>query len=216
MRMPNASLSDSAKSNVKTETADSSTKTTAKRAKRVTKSAQLATSDAPTLTVTPPKQSKAKNPNSRQKKPTTDPISPADKVADILETEYRGVSLYTVALLLLIVAILWTGVKVVQQIQSYHHTYGELSGLKRDFRQLQIERQRMLIEQQTFSATPQVTNRAVAELNMFYPNLSDRMIIHANKTVSVPKDHDNLSTPRATDDDADIVTSQTIDPETQH
>lgn len=78
--------------------------------------------------------------------------------------------LYAVSMLLLVIAILWTGISVVEQIQTYHKSYNQLSKLKRDFRALQIEHQRMMIEQQTFSGTPQVTNRAATELNMFYPD----------------------------------------------
>lgn len=74
-------------------------------------------------------------------------------ISEMLDTEYRGVSLYTVAIMLLVIAILWTGVSVVEQIQTYHQQYGELQKLKKQFRQLQMEHQRMLIEQQTFSAT---------------------------------------------------------------
>ncbi|GGL98956.1 hypothetical protein GCM10010099_14100 [Streptomyces cinereus] len=126
-------------------------------------------------------------------------------ISEMLDTEYRGVSLYTVAMMLLVIAILWTGVSVVEQIQTYHQQYGELQKLKKQFRQLQMEHQRMLIEQQTFSATPQVTNRAVTELNMFYPNLSDRMIIHDNKVTVFTSD--------ASSNESNIPA---INPETQH
>lgn len=126
-------------------------------------------------------------------------------ISEMLDTEYRGVSLYTVAMMLLVVAILWTGVSVVEQIQTYHQQYGELQKLKKQFRQLQMEHQRMLIEQQTFSATPQVTNRAVTELNMFYPNLSDRMIIHDNKVTVFTSDASSNES-----------NTQAINPETQH
>ena len=34
-------------------------------------------------------------------------------ISEMLDTEYRGVSLYTVAIMLLVIAILWTGVSVV-------------------------------------------------------------------------------------------------------
>ncbi|WP_410473144.1 cell division protein FtsL [Faucicola mancuniensis] len=101
-------------------------------------------------------------------------------INDVLNAEYRGMSLYSIAMIFLIIAILWTGVQTVEQVQQYHQEYGQLQQLKKDFRALQIEHQQMLIEQQAFSATPQVTNRAVTELNMFYPNVSDRMIINNN------------------------------------
>lgn len=99
-------------------------------------------------------------------------------IDEVLNAKYQIITLYVVAMLWLVGLILWTAVQTVEQVQSYHHEYGRLQDLKKEFRQLQIERQRMLIEQQTFSATPQVTNRAVAELQMFYPNVSDRLIIN--------------------------------------
>lgn len=100
-------------------------------------------------------------------------------ITDLLDADYHGVRLYSVAMLVLVAAILWTGLSVVEQIQTYQQRYTELSELKQDFRQMQVERQRMLIEQQTFSATPQIVNRAVTQLHMFYPELSNRLIIRA-------------------------------------
>ena len=152
-------------------------------------------------------------------------------IAEVLDSEYRGVSLYAVAMLVLVIAMLWTGVSVVEQIQNYHQQYGELQTLKKQFRQLQMEHQRMLIEQQTFSGTPQVTNRAATELNMFYPDFSDRMIIHANGAVAkLPSDVRDESTTtmansQTTDEQSiDSVTDNSISntmasqtaPETQH
>lgn len=100
-------------------------------------------------------------------------------ITDLLNADYHGVRLYSVAMLVLVAAILWTGLSVVEQVQTYQQRYTELSELKQDFRQMQVERQRMLIEQQTFSATPQIVNRAVTQLHMFYPELSNRLIIRA-------------------------------------
>lgn len=100
-------------------------------------------------------------------------------ITDLLDADYHGVRLYSVAMLVLVAAILWTGLSVVEQVQTYQQRYTELSELKQDFRQMQVERQRMLIEQQTFSATPQIVNRAVTQLHMFYPELSNRLIIRA-------------------------------------
>ena len=147
--------------------------------------------------------------------PPTDGLG--SSIAEVLDSEYRGVSLYAVAMLVLVIAMLWTGVSVVEQIQNYHQKYGELQTLKKQFRQLQMEHQRMLIEQQTFSATPQVMNRAVAELNMFYPNITDRMIIHDN-TVSVLHADTVPATSSSAHLDTDSAqsTEATIDPETQH
>lgn len=125
-------------------------------------------------------------------------------IHDVFSIHSQSQSVYLVGMVLLIMLILWTAVATVEQVQSYHNEYSQLQVLKREFRQLQIERQKMLIEQQTFSATPQVTNRAVSELNMFYPNISDRLIINsAGQLIGVkivPKEE----------------TSVKIDPATQH
>ena len=54
----------------------------------------------------------------------------------------------------------------------------------------EVRHQRLLIEQQTFSATPQIASRAVAELGMYSPTLKDKLIIQpaapkvSNRTVS--------------------------------
>lgn len=106
---------------------------------------------------------------------------------DGLISEQKSLSVYGLAMLVIILLILWTGVLTVEQVQDYHHQYTELQKLKREQRKLEIEHQRLLIEQQTFSATPQIAKRAVAELNMYYPQLSDRMILQSNPPAnSVP------------------------------
>lgn len=125
-------------------------------------------------------------------------------IDEVLNSKYQVVSLYVVAMLWLVALILWTAVQTVEQVQAYHHEYGQLQSLKKEFRHLQIERQRMLIEQQTFSATPQVTSRAVVELNMFYPNVSDRLIINSSGQVITSDEVEKKET------------TLTIDPTTQH
>lgn len=116
---------------------------------------------------------------------------------EFMATEYKGVSIYAMAMAILIALILWTGIATVQQVQAYHQQYGNLQQLKKDYRKLQIENQRLLIEQQTFSATPQIASRAVAELNMFYPQLSDRMIIQADSIATKPTNLSNTATATA-------------------
>ena len=58
--------------------------------------------------------------------------------------------------------------------------------MKKQQRKLQVEHQRLLIEQQTFSATPQIASRAVSELNMYSPTLKDKLIIQLGAPVPVP------------------------------
>ncbi len=59
-----------------------------------------------------------------------------------------------------------------------------MQDMKKQERKLQVEHQRLLIEQQTFSATPQIASRAVAELGMFSPTLKDKLIIQPGAAVA--------------------------------
>ncbi|ELA09348.1 cell division protein FtsL [Moraxella macacae 0408225] len=154
------------------------------------------------------KKTTAKKPSNE---PGQNPKTVQNDIYEILQNDYQGISPYYVALLLLVIAILWTGTQVVEQVQDYHENYSKLQVLKKSFRQMQVERQRLLIEQQTFSATPQVTNRAVSELNMFYPNVSDRIVI--NNGAALKNNTTNNAKNNAT-----TSTTQTIviDPRTQH
>lgn len=136
---------------------------------------------------------------------TTSPKDEVQNIADWMDREYRGVSIYAVLMGMLLTLILWTGISTVRQIQAYHHQYTELQKTKKAYRQLQVEHQRLLIEQQTFSATPQIARRAVTELNMFYPKLSDRLIVQlpAPATVSATVTNNPAMS-------ADAVTATTV------
>ena len=79
------------------------------------------------------------------------------------------------------------GIKTAEGVQQYHQDYKTLQDMKKQERKLQVEHQRLLIEQQTFSATPQIASRAVSELGMFSPTLKDKLIIQPGAaTVLVP------------------------------
>lgn len=78
---------------------------------------------------------------------------------------------------LLVAAIIWTGVSISVQTQAHHEAYRNLQKLKKELTAMQVEEQRLLIEQQTFSATPQVARRAVSELGMFFPAGDSRRVI---------------------------------------
>lgn len=78
---------------------------------------------------------------------------------------------------LLVIAIIWTGVSISIQTQAHHEAYRNLQQLKKELTNMQVEEQRLLIEQQTFSATPQVARRAVSELGMFFPEGDSRQVI---------------------------------------
>lgn len=96
------------------------------------------------------------------------------------------VGLCRLILLVLLVAIIWTGVSIAKQTQDYLTAYRQLKSLQKEHTEMHIEEQRLLIEQQTFSATPQVARRAVSELGMFFPVGDHRRII-------APADPDNMN-----------------------
>lgn len=108
---------------------------------------------------------------------TKNTLTSPNDISEILSKRYGGISVYFVVMILLAIAIIWTAILTAEQIQSYHQDYRVLQDMKRQQRKLQIEYQRLLIEQQTFSATPQIANRAVTELGMYSPSIQDKLII---------------------------------------
>lgn len=106
-------------------------------------------------------------------------------VGDILSKRFGGVSIYVAIMLLLAIAIVWTGVQAAEQVQQYHQDYKVLQDMRKQHRKLQVEHQRLLIEQQTFSATPQIASRAVAELGMYSPSLNDKLILQPSASAPV-------------------------------
>lgn len=108
-------------------------------------------------------------------------------VGDLFVRKFNVLSIYVAILVLLAAGIVWSGIKTAEGVQQYHQDYKTLQDMKKQERKLQVEHQRLLIEQQTFSATPQIASRAVAELGMFSPTLKDKMIIQPGvATVQVP------------------------------
>ena len=116
--------------------------------------------------------------------PTASPTS--IDVGQLFVRRFYVVSIYVMILLILAAAIVWTGIKTAESVQQYHQDYKTLQDMKKQERKLQIERQRLLIEQQTFSATPQIASRAVAELGMYSPTLKDKLIIQPGAAEAVP------------------------------
>lgn len=105
-------------------------------------------------------------------------------VGELFAKRFGVVSIYVVVLLLLAGAVVWSGIITAEGVQQYHQDYKTLQDMKKQERKLQVEHQRLLIEQQTFSATPQIASRAVAELGMYSPTLKDKMIIQPGVAVA--------------------------------
>lgn len=99
---------------------------------------------------------------------------------------FNAVGIYVTVLLVLAATIIWSGIRTAEQTQQYHQDYKTLQDMKKQERTLQVEHQRLLIEQQTFSATPQIASRAVTELGMFSPTLDDKLIIQPAAATADP------------------------------
>lgn len=128
---------------------------------------------------------------------------------DLFAQRFNVVNIYVVVLLLLAASIVWSGIKTAESVQQYHQDYKTLQDMKKQQRKLQVEHQRLLIEQQTFSATPQIASRAVSELGMYFPTLKDKLIIQPGAPVIsgesiVSNDSDTATT------DAEVVDSDVI------
>ncbi|MBB3107572.1 cell division protein FtsL [Psychrobacter luti] len=131
---------------------------------------------------------------------------PNTDVGELFVRRFNVVSIYVAILLLLAAAIIWSGIKTAEGVQQYHQDYKTLQDMKKQERKLQVEHQRLLIEQQTFSATPQIASRAVAELGMFSPTLKDKLIIQPGAAVALaPIESDDSDT--VVTNDSDVVSS---------
>ncbi len=82
-----------------------------------------------------------------------------------------------VILAILVLLIFWTAVSIVEQTNERHQVHIQIRKLDLELDDLRTEEQRLMIEQQTFSATPQVASRAVSELGMFFPTGENRRVI---------------------------------------
>ena len=131
-------------------------------------------------------------------------MPPNTDVGELFVRRFNMVSIYVAILLLLAAAIIWSGIKTAEGVQQYHQDYKTLQDMKKQERKLQVEHQRLLIEQQTFSATPQIASRAVAELGMFSPTLKDKLIIQPGAAVAVA-----ATTPVVESDGADENKAET-------
>lgn len=92
---------------------------------------------------------------------------------------------FVIATLLMITLV--AAIFTVKQTQMRHQTYQQIAQLRSDIRALQIEEERLIIEQQTFSSTPTVAKRSAIELKMFYPDGDHRLVLSStapNKTAS--------------------------------
>ena len=82
-----------------------------------------------------------------------------------------------ISYIILLVLVFVSAIMVVFQVFEYRHDYRELSAFNREKDDLNAEWGRLLIEQQTFSATAQIGTRAVTQLRMYSPPVAQTVVI---------------------------------------
>ena len=137
-------------------------------------------------------------------------MPPNTDVGELFVRRFNVVSIYVVILVLLAAAIIWSGIKTAEGVQQYHQDYKTLQDMKKQERKLQVEHQRLLIEQQTFSATPQIASRAVAELGMFSPTLKDKLIIQPGAAVALTLAPDEADSEGTTVNESDFFEADAV------
>lgn len=84
---------------------------------------------------------------------------------------------YWFVLLVLVVVIVVTAVKTSKQTYERHAVYNQLMQAREQAYELDIEHQRLIVEQQTFSTTPIVAKDAVSKLGMYYPSKEQKFTL---------------------------------------
>ena len=87
-----------------------------------------------------------------------------------------------VAYSVLLALVFASAFMVVFQVFKYRHDYRELNTFMREKDELNAEWGRLLIEQQTFGATAQIGTRAVTQLRMYSPPVSQTIVISSTPT----------------------------------
>ncbi len=88
---------------------------------------------------------------------------------------------------ILLLMVFISAVFVVFQVFEYRQDYRKLSSYLRERDDLNAEWGRLLIEQQTFGATAQIGTRAVTQLRMYSPPVSQTVVISLPQTSDVKK-----------------------------
>ncbi|WP_347453493.1 cell division protein FtsL [Acinetobacter thermotolerans] len=88
---------------------------------------------------------------------------------------------------ILLMMVFVSAVFVVFQVFEYRQDYRKLSSYLRERDDLNAEWGRLLIEQQTFGATAQIGTRAVTQLRMYSPPISQTVVISLPQQTSDAK-----------------------------
>jgi cell division protein FtsL len=93
----------------------------------------------------------------------------------------------TAVYLVLLLGVFVSAVMVAFQVFEYRHDYREYTSYQRERDDINAEWGRLVIEQQTFGATAQIGTRAVTQLRMYSPPVSQAVVISLPQNVAEKK-----------------------------
>jgi cell division protein FtsL len=102
---------------------------------------------------------------------------------DMQQMQWKKAAAYLILLLL----VFLSAVMVAFQVFEYRHDYREFTEYQRQRDDLNAEWGRLVIEQQTFGATAQIGTRAVTQLRMYSPPVSQTVVISLPQNLAEKK-----------------------------
>lgn len=92
-----------------------------------------------------------------------------------------------IAYLILLLGVFVSALMVAFQVFEYRHDYREYTMYQRERDDINAEWGRLVIEQQTFGATAQIGTRAVTQLRMYSPPLTQTVVVSLPQNVAEKK-----------------------------
>lgn len=102
---------------------------------------------------------------------------------DLQQLQWKKTAVY----LGLLLGVFVSAVMVAFQVFEYRHDYREYTSYQRERDDINAEWGRLVIEQQTFGATAQIGTRAVTQLRMYSPPVSQTVVISLPQNVTEKK-----------------------------
>lgn len=106
-------------------------------------------------------------------------VEPAlDDVSQLLRWNWW----YALSVMGILILVFFSAFVVVKQVYDYRKDLKVYNELMREHEQAKSEWGRLIIEQQTFGATAQIGTRAVTQLKMYSPPISETVVIASEKS----------------------------------
>lgn len=122
-----------------------------------------------------------KKPKTQPATSTAKPIEPS--VGDVVQP-IRWKWWYVLSVLGALLVVFLSAYVVVRQVYDYRKDLKVYNELIREHEQAKSEWGRLIIEQQTFGATAQIGTRAVTQLKMYSPPISETVVIASEKNAT--------------------------------